>query len=148
MHDDRPSSFDGWITSIPATILQDPLWEYIAYQKALFLADLAWFDCGKMLKDERGRIIAGQLYGAACSISANVEEGYSKGFGLDYARFLTIALGSARETRGWYWRGRRFFVIQVLEHRFSVLNEIISLLKTTIPQQRQIGKSKSRIRNS
>jgi four helix bundle protein len=142
MSDDRPKSFDEWLTALPKSIRQDPLCEYIACQKALFLSDLAWFDCERMLKDVRGRVIAGQLHAAACSISANIEEGYSKGFGLDYARYLTIALGSARETRGWYWRGRRFVTSQVLEHRFSVLDEIIALLKTTIPQQRRIGKSK------
>ena len=142
MHDDRPKSFEDWIGTVHKSIRQDPLWEYVGYQKALFVSDLAWFDCERMLKDARGRVVAGQLYCAACSISANIEEGYSKGFGLDYARYLTIALGSARETRGWYWRGRRFVTMQVQEHRFAVLDEVIALLKTTIPQQRRIKKSK------
>lgn len=148
MSNDRPKSFEDWLTTIPKSICQDPLWDYVAYQKALFLSDLAWFDCERMLKDVRGRVIAGQLYDAACSISANIEEGYSKGFGADYARYLGIALGSARETRGWYWRGRRFLTKQVLEHRFDLLGEIISLLMTTIPQQRRIGKSKFKSQNS
>lgn len=139
---DRPKSFEEWIGTVHKSIRQDPLWEYSAYQKALFLSDLTWFDCEKMLKDVRGRVIAGQLYASASSVSANIEEGYSKGFGQDYARYLTIALGSARETRGWYWRGRRMLTEQVLEHRFSLLGEVIALLKTTIPQQRKIKKSK------
>jgi four helix bundle protein len=121
----------------------DPLWDYVAYQKALFLSDLAWFDCDRLMKDARGRVIVSQLYDAASSISANIEEGYSKGFGADYARYLGIALGSARETRGWYWRGRRMLTEKVLEHRFDLLSEIISLLMTTIPQQRRIKKTKS-----
>ena len=138
----RPKSFDEWQATVHKSIRQDPLWEYVGYQKALFVSDLAWFDCERMLKDTRGRVVAGQLYDAACSISANIEEGYSKGFGLDYARYLTIALGSARETRGWYWRGRRFVTSKVFEHRYAVLDEVIALLKTTIPQQRRIKRSK------
>ncbi len=134
----RPTSFDTWSSSVPDQIKCDPLWNYIAYPKALFLHDLAWFDCERLLKDLRGRVIAKQLMASASSISANIEEGYAKGFGPDYARFLNIALGSARETRGWYWRGRHLLPPDVVEHRFGLLGEIIALLKTTIPQQRQI----------
>lgn len=43
---------------------------------------------------------------SASSVSANIDEGYWRGFGKDYARFLKAALASARETRGWYYRGR------------------------------------------
>jgi len=138
MADERPKNFEAWLTTVPKPICSDPLWAYAAYQKALFLSDLAWFDCGRLMKDIRGRVVAGQLYDAACSISANIEEGYSKGFGQDYARYLSIALGSTRETRGWYWRGRRLLSPEVLDHRFNLLGEIISLLMTTIPQQRRI----------
>ncbi len=134
----RPTSFEQWQLQVPDPVRCDSLWNYIAYPKALFLYDLAWFDCEHLLKDTRGRVVAGQLIRAASSISANIEEGYSKGFGADYARYLGIALGSARETRGWYWRGRRLLSTQVLEHRFALLGEIISLLITTIPQQRRI----------
>jgi four helix bundle protein len=143
MVEDRPKSFEDWLTTVPEQIRSDPLWDYIAYQKALFLYDLAWFDCERLLKDVRGRAVAAQLIEAASSISANIEEGYSKGFGQDYARYLGIALGSARETRGWYWRGRKLLTPQVLEHRFNLLGEIISLLMTTIPQQRRIKRKRN-----
>ena len=143
MVEDRPKSFEDWLTTVPEQIRSDPLCDYIAYQKALFLYDLAWFDCERLLKDVRGRAVAAQLIEAASSISANIEEGYSKGFGQDYARYLGIALGSARETRGWYWRGRKLLTPQVLEHRFNLLGEIISLLMTTIPQQRRIKRKRN-----
>ena len=143
MVEDRQKSFEDWLTTVPEQIRSDPLWDYIAYQKALFLYDLAWFDCERLLKDVRGRAVAAQLIEAASSISANIEEGYSKGFGQDYARYLGIALGSARETRGWYWRGRKLLTPQVLEHRFNLLGEIISLLMTTIPQQRRIKRKRN-----
>ncbi len=140
--DTRPSSFEQWAVQVPEAIRRDPLWNYVAYPKALFLYDLMWIDCERLLKDVRGRVVAGQLTRAASSISANIEEGYSKGFGQDYARYLQIALGSARETRGWYWRAKRLLPCEVVEHRMALLSEIISLLTTTIPQQRALGRKK------
>lgn len=140
----RPTSFEDWLATVPDDFRSDSLWNYVGYQKALFLHDLAWFDCELLMQDPRGQANTSQLLRSAGSVSANIEEGYSKGFGNDYARYLTIALGSARETRGWYWRSRRALSAPVLEHRFALLKEIIALLKTTIPQQRQIGKRKTR----
>jgi four helix bundle protein len=142
MPDTRPTSFEQWQEDVPDSIRSDPLWNYVAYPKALFLHDLAWFDCERLLKDVRGRVLAAQLTDVASSISANIEEGYSKGFGADYARYLQIALGSARETRGWYWRVRHLLPSDVVKHRMALATEIILLLKTTIPQQRAIKRKK------
>lgn len=137
-----PKSFADWATSVPSQIRSSPLWEYQAYQKSLFLYELVWFDCEVMMKDMRGRAIAEQIIRSSGSISANIEEGYSRGFGRDYARFLSIALGSARETQGWYVRARHLLAPAVLEHRLALLDEIISLLITTIQRQRQIVSKK------
>jgi four helix bundle protein len=108
----------------------------VAYPKALFLYDLVWFDCEKLTKDLRGRAVAEQIIRSGGSIGANIEEGYGRGLGPDYARFLRFALGSARETQGWYVRARRLLSSQVLEHRLALLDEIIALLVTTISQQK------------
>lgn len=140
----KPRSFKDWASTIPDALLKDPPWESIAYQKALFLHDLCWFDCERLTRDERGRKHVGQLIGSVGSISANIEEGYSKGFGADYARYLGIALGSAREARGWFWRVRRLLPADVFKHRFDLASEIIALLMTTIPQQRTIKRKKRR----
>ncbi len=142
MRDPRPRSFEDWVKAIPNAMRKDPLWGSIAYQKGLFLHDLCWFDCERLARDERGRKHVGQLIGSVGSISANMEEGFSKGFGADYARYLGIALGSARESRGWYWRVRCLLPSAVFKHRFELTSEIIALLLTTIPQQRQIKKKK------
>jgi four helix bundle protein len=128
---------DEWITQIPDSIKQDPLWNFQVYPKALLLADLAWEDCGKLMKDVRGRAISEQLIRSSGSISANIEEGYGRGYGKDYARFLRISAGSARETRGWYYRGRQLLSEEVLEHRYKLLDEIIALLVTHIQKQRK-----------
>lgn len=42
------------------------------YRKALFLYDLAWKDCERLMRDQRGRAIAEQLIDAAGSICANM----------------------------------------------------------------------------
>jgi len=133
----RPKDFEAWQAMVPEAIRQEPLWGYQAYPKALFLYDLAWFDCEWLLRDPRGRAIAEQLIRSAGSICANIEEGYGRGFGRDYARFLGFALGSTREAKGWYFRARHILPAEVIQHRLAWLNEIIALLVTTIQQQKR-----------
>lgn len=130
--------FEDWIKEVPKDVVNDPLWKFDTYRKALFLSDLAWFDCGKIMKDERGKSIARQLSRSAGSIAANIEEGYSRGYGRDYARFLRIALGSARESRGWYFRGRHLLGQKVVTHRYLLLRDIISGLVQTANKQKKL----------
>src|SRR3972149_7027773 len=105
------------------------------YQKTFFFSDLAWEDRGKMLKDPRGRIIAGQLIDSAGSISANMEEGHGRGFGKQRQYFLRVALGSARESKGWYQRSHYLLTAEVLDHRLALLDGIIALLVTELKLQ-------------
>ena len=129
--------YEDWETQVPDALKDDPLWQMEAYRLALFLHDLAWEDCGRLMKDIRGREIAKQLIRSVGSISANIEEGYGRGFGRDYARFLSFSVGSARETRGWYYRGRKLLTEMVIKHRYNLLGQIIGLLVTAIGQQRR-----------
>lgn len=133
----RPESFEEWWDSAASKVASSPLWNSIGYQKALFLYDLLWFDCEKLMQDLRGKAIAQQLIRSAGSISANMEEGYGRGFGKDYARFLGYALGSARETQGWYFRARHLLSEEVVAHRYALVDEIIALLVTIIKQQKR-----------
>ncbi|MFO7682291.1 MAG: four helix bundle protein [Chloroflexota bacterium] len=128
-------NYGEWIEKVPQSIKSDPLWEIEVYRKALFLSDLAWRDCDGMLKHDLGRPLAQQLIRSSGSISANMEEGFGRGFGKDYARFLRIALGSARETRGWYYRSRHLLKPGVLEHRLDLPKTIIAGLITMSNQQ-------------
>jgi len=132
----RPTSFEEWRVDVPSRIRSSPLWDSIGYQKALFLYDLIWFDCEKLMKDLRGKAIAQQVIRSAGSIGANMEEGYGRGLGRDYARFLGYALGSARETQGWTFRARHLLSEDVVAHRLDLTDEIIALLVTTIKQQK------------
>lgn len=63
-------------------------------------------------------------------------EGYSRGTGKDRARFYEYALGSARESRDWYFKGRHILGEAIVVHRIQLITQIIRLLLTMVPQQR------------
>jgi four helix bundle protein len=130
-------TYEEWVAQVPDDIKNDPLWSFEVYPKTVLLFDFVWGDCDKLAQDYRVRKISEQLIDSAGSISANIEEGYGRGYGLDYSRFLRIALGSARETRGWYYRGRKLFDQKILNHRLKLLDEIIALLATHASRQKR-----------
>ena len=130
-----PKSFEEWAKTVHPTILNDPLWEFKVYPKALFAYDLAWMDCEHLLKDPRGKAVSSQLIRSVGSISANIEEGFGRGYGKDYAYRLRIALGETRESRGWYWKSRQLLPPEVLDHRLNLLSEIIAMLRPNIKIQ-------------
>ncbi|MFP4396252.1 MAG: four helix bundle protein [Anaerolineales bacterium] len=130
-------TFEEWAVNVSPVIREGPVWKFYGYRKALFLYDLTWRDCKYWQKERRGWAIVNQIIRSAGSISANIEEGTGRGMGRDYARFLGIALGSARETQGWYWRGRQMLPDEVYRHRTALLDEIIALLVTEIKRQRR-----------
>ncbi len=129
-------TFAEWEQSVPAQIREDVVWKFKAYRLSLFLGDLAWHDASKLVKDKRTIGVADQLYRAAGAISADIEEGYSRLSGRDRARFYEYALGSAREARGWCYKGRYILGPDVTAHRIAVLTEIVKLLLTMVPDQR------------
>jgi four helix bundle protein len=132
--------YEEWLGSVPASLKQDPLWNFAVYPKSILLYDLAWEDCERLMKDLRGRAIAQQLIRSAGSICANIEEGFGRGYGKEYAYFLRISLGSARETRGWYCRGRKLLSRDVLQHRIGLLDEIVAMLIPNIQRQKKWSK--------
>ena len=130
-------NYAEWEEGVPEEIKKSPVWGFYGYRKALFLYDLVWVDCEGLLGDRRGRAVVEQIIRSAGSISANIEEGYGRGFGKQYAYFLEVALGSARETQGWYYRGRHLLSPEVLKHRLALLDEVIALLVTEINRQKR-----------
>ena len=134
---DPPTSFEEWLETVPEHIRRGPLWASVVYQKALFLYDLCWFDCEEWRNDSRGKAIMEQIIRSCGSISANFEEGYGRGFGNDYARFLSYAIGSARETQGWYYRAHYLTKPAVLTHRLQLCDEIIAMLVKIRTQQKR-----------
>jgi len=115
----------------------DPLASFGIYQLACQLFDDFWDDSEILGKDYRGRELVKQQTRSLDSVCANIEEGYGRGFGRDYAHFLGYALGSARETRGWYFRAKHLLPLEVLEHRLALIDEIIALLVKAIGYQRK-----------
>ena len=62
--------------------------------------------------------------------------GYSRSSGKDRARFYKYSLGSARESRDWYYKGRFILGEEVAAHRMQFLTQIVRLLLTITPQER------------
>ena len=119
------------------------MWKFFGYRKALFLYDVCWKDCETLLKHPLGRAVAQQLIGSVGSVSANIEEGCGRGYGKDRLYFLRIAIGSARESKGWYYRAKELLPAQVIQHRLHLISEVIALLVTELSKSsnRQMSKS-------
>ena len=128
--------YEEWEGGVHARVKREPVWQFFGYRKALFFHDLVWVDCEKLIHDVRGKAVAQQLIRSAGSISANVEEGHGRGYGKQRNWFLTVAIGSARESKGWYWRARHLFSTAVLDHRLALADEVIALLVTELSHQR------------
>jgi four helix bundle protein len=132
-------NFEEWLKSVPLEITGDSLWKMEAYRLAIFAADLGWREVTKLVGDRRTLDLAGQLYRAVGSIEANISEGNSRGSDRDRARFYEYALGSARESRGWYYKGRHVLGDTVAEHRLRLLTQMVRLLLAMVPDQRAYG---------
>jgi len=120
-------NFEEWTEEVPEVIKGDSLWKVEAYRLGLFVADVGWHDVTKLMQDRRTLGLSDQLYRALGSISANIGEGYSRGTGKDRARFYEYSLGSARESRDWYYKGRRVLGESITQHRLDLLTQIIRL---------------------
>ena len=130
-------NYKEWEGTVHEMITGDALWRVQAYRLALFAADIGWEDVTTLARDRRTRALSDQLYRALGSISANIAEGYSRGTGKDRARFYEYSLGSARESRDWYYKARHVLDDAVIEHRLSLQTQIIRLLLKMVPDQRQ-----------
>jgi len=113
--------------------MNDALDKVVFYQKSLQLWKLFWSDSEKLMQDNiRGKELARQLTRSVDSISANIEEGYGRGFGKEYPQFLRYARGSARESKGRYIRCENLLTKEIVEQRINLLDEIIAMVTKTI----------------
>ena len=99
---------------------------------SLELWDDFWNDSEVLLKDVRGKEIARQLTRSVGSISANIAEGYGRGFGKEYPHFLRISRASARESKGWYTKSKFLLPQTEIENRTKKLDSIIAMLTKSI----------------
>lgn len=126
-----------WQETVFAEIKNDPIWKLEVYRLALFAGDVGWQDVLTLSKVNLMYSIADQLHRALGSISANLTEGYSRSKGLDRARFIEISLGSARESRDWYYKSRHVLKTEVVSHRIGLITHIVGMLTPMIPHQRK-----------
>ena len=125
-------TYEEWEAQVPKEVRAEAVWRFYGYRKGLFFYDLCWRDCEQLLKHPLGRAVAQQLIRSAGSITANIEEGYGRGYGKDRLRFIGFSLGSARESKGWYYRASNLLKPGVLNHRLSLISEVIALIVTEL----------------
>ena len=126
-----------WQDTVFVEIKNDPIWKLEVYRLALFAGDIGWHDVLTLSKNKLMYSIADQLHRSLGSISANLTEGYSRSKGLDRARFIEISLGSARESRDWYYKSKQVLSPEVIKHRMGLTTHIIAMLTPMIPHQRK-----------
>ena len=129
--------YPEWIEDVPSEIKNDPIWKLEVYRLSLFADDIGWHDVLTLSKEKLMWSVADQLHRSLGSISANLTEGYSRSKGLDRARFIEISLGSARESRDWYYKSRHVLPAEVIKHRMGLATHIIGMLTPMIPHQRK-----------
>lgn len=130
-------NYAEWLKTAPSEITNDPIWKLEVYRLALFAGDIGWEDVMKLSKEKLMFSVADQLHRSLGSISANLTEGYSRSKGLDRARFMEFSLGSARESRDWYYKARHVLPAEVIKHRMNLITQIISMLAPMISHQRK-----------
>jgi four helix bundle protein len=130
-------NYAEWLETVPREITDDPIWNLEIYRLALFAGDIGWHDVVTLSKTKLMFSVADQLHRSLGSISANLTEGYSRSKGLERARYFEIALGSARESRDWYYKSKNILSAEVVEHRIRLITHIIGMLVSILPHQRK-----------
>ena len=112
--------------------MKDRLDEIIFHKLSIELWDETWNDTEILMLDFRGKEIARQLIRSVGSISANIEEGYGRGFGKEYPHYLRISRGSARESKGWFLKSNHLLDPELISKRIEKLDNIIAMLTKSI----------------
>lgn len=129
--------YDEWEAAVPQELKDDALWRLQVYRLAAYAADLAWQDALALSKTALARELASQMYGSACSVSANIAQAYSHSAPAVRSQFLEDSMGSAREARDWYYKARHTLPEEVTSHRIGLLTRIVETLTTLTSQQRR-----------
>lgn len=130
-------NYSQWLVQVPPEITHDPIWKLEVYRLGLFAGDIGLQDALFLMRHPLMLSVADQLHRSLDSISVNLTEGYSRSKGPDRARFVEASLGSARESREWYYKSRHVLKSEVVKHRMGLATQIISMLAPMIPCQRK-----------
>ncbi len=118
---------------------QQSLENFGAYRLAMELFDLVVQDMGTIKRDVATHRLVAQQVASADSICANIEEGHGRETSRDYAHFLVMARGSARETRGCYVRMKHWLAPNLVTDRVVKCDVILAILAKTIVSLRRRG---------
>jgi four helix bundle protein len=132
--------YQKWVDEVPEEIKNNAIWNLKVYQAALFLSDLCWDDVQEII-EKRFFSLSDQLYRSIESVSANVAEGYSRNSYKEKARFYEIALGSARESKDWYFKSRHILGRKKAMNRIKLITSIIKLLLIMINEKKDSARA-------
>jgi len=136
MRDRLGPSYEEWESGVPRHLRDDPLWTLRVYRSAVYAGELGRRDAVLLAKQTGMTGLADQLVRATGSISANISEGYSRIGPRDRGKFYEYALGSARESRDWYYQAREELGAEVTEARLSLHTSICRVLTKLISNLR------------
>src|SRR5260370_574345 len=92
----------AWERTQPDAITKDALWTLKCYREAMFLGGTVGDDAARLAQRADQMDARKQLLTSVGSIAANIAEGYGRLTAADRAKYLSYALGSAREAMTWY----------------------------------------------
>ena len=132
----RDPDYERWLRTVPVDITDDTLWRMTAYRYSLYAMAKSQSDVPVLARCRETRGLIDQLLRAVGGISANLEEGYSRSSGRERAHFYEYSLGSARESRGWYYKCAVALPGEILIARMSLLTQIVRILTVVVPEER------------
>jgi four helix bundle protein len=119
--------FRAWEERAPVALRTEPAWRFHAYRVALYALDGVREDV-PAVRRAAGTEIAEQLLRCIASISANIGEGLRRPASPDRAQFISLALGSLRESFTRYQAATEALDEATINHRLNALGELRSLL--------------------
>lgn len=119
--------FRAWEERAPVALRTDPAWRFHAYRVALYALDGVRDDV-PAVRRAAGAEIAEQLLRCIASISANIGAGLGRPTSPDRAQFISLALGSLRESFTCYQAASEALDPETLDSRLTALAELRSLL--------------------
>jgi len=129
-------TYEEWESTVPEVIKADRIWRVQAFRLASYLSACAESDSLELEGDPKVLQLLAQLRRASASVAANIAEGYPRRSTRDRVRYYEYALGSAEESKTWYFSLRASLDSASLEARLSVLRSIVRLLLTMIRSSR------------
>ena len=138
---DKPSdaALLEWEARQHEGITRDSLWRLNCYRETLFLLEKVREDLKELGRPGSHGHAKEQLLTSVGSIAANIAEGYGRPTTADRSRFLSYALGSAREAIAWYQTLRPSTEHAGIDDRIARLARIRRMLLGLLTRLRSKG---------